>query len=90
MIDSDNQILVFLVFIIFVLAGVVLFLVTKKGSNSNDAKSFQLLQQHLFDLSHQLERKLNETHKTLDSKLSESNKYLSENIQKTFLTSSKI
>ncbi len=49
-----------------------------------------MLQQHLFDLSHQLERKLNETNRTLDNKLSESNKYLSDNIQRTFATSSKI
>lgn len=87
--EISVQIIIPLLFIIFLLIGVLIYFITK-GGKSTDDKSLKLLQQHLFDLSHQLERKLNETNRTLDNKLSESNKYLSDNIQRTFATSSKI
>lgn len=90
MLDSTVQIILVLVFIIFLLVGIIVYFVSKWGKSGSDEKSMKMLQQHLFDLSHQLERKMNETNRTLDHKLTESNKFVSENFQKTFSTSSKI
>ena len=90
MLDSSLQIIIILWSIIAFLIWIIIYFLLRNTNRWSDDKSLKLLQQHLFDLSHQLERKLNETNRTLDNKLSESNKYLSENIQRTFATSSKI
>ncbi len=89
-----------LVLIIVLLAWVVLFLVTKQNNRGSE-NSLKLIQDHIFNLSKTfdnriretnrfLDAKLSETNKTLDAKLSESSKLLSDNMTKTFATSTKI
>lgn len=67
-----------LVLSIVVSFGILLFFLLK-GNNNGSSKETELLQKQIFELT-----------RVLELKMSESNKHLTENMQKTFETSSKI
>jgi predicted Holliday junction resolvase-like endonuclease len=69
---------VILILIIFILITIIFILFTKR-QNKQDNGSMQMLQNQMLHLT-----------KTLDIKLSESSKLMSDNINKTFETSTKI
>ncbi len=81
---------IILFIIIIALTSIIIFLVTKKQDNSNNQNSLKLIQDHIFSLNKTLDTRISETNRTLDKKLSESSKLLSDNMTKTFATSSQI
>lgn len=78
-----------LIFIIILLFGVVIFLLLR-WKKEDSWQALDLLQKNIFELSKMIDSKISESNKSIDYRLSESNKFLSDNIQKTFATSSKI
>lgn len=88
-------------FFIVVLIVLAILILLKISKPQKDDGRLKLLQDFILDLNKTvdtkitetnrfLDTKLTETHKNLDTKLSEANKYLSDNMNKTFATSTKI
>lgn len=78
-----------LIIIIFLLFGFILYLM-KNQNNRKDNWGINLLQEYILNLNKTIDLKIGETNRFLDHKLSESNKIFTENMSKTFETSSKI
>lgn len=66
------------VIIILAMLGIIIYLLSKK-KETNDSNSIKLIQDHILHLN-----------KTIDDKLSHSSKIMSDNMNKTFATSTKI
>ena len=64
--------------------------IVKGQKNWKNEDWLKLLQEHLFNLNKTVDTNMSWIHRFLDQKLSESNKLLTDNMSKTFETSSKI
>lgn len=78
-------------FIIIILSLIWFIIYIVKGQkNWKNEDWLKLLQEHLFNLNKTVDTNMSWIHRFLDQKLSESNKLLTDNMSKTFETSSKI
>lgn len=77
--ESSEIILIIFSFVLTILIWLVIYLIILQKKPRNDQNSLNLIQDHIFNLN-----------KTLDTKLGESSKLLSDNMSKTFATSTKI
>lgn len=101
--SPDIQVIIFIILGLLIVALLVIatIILIKLNKPRNDDGNFKMLQDFILDLNKTvdskitetnrfLDTKLTETNKNLDSKLSEANKHLSDNMNKTFATTTKI